>query len=283
MFHGSRDPRPAIAVEQLAHLVNVQLQTRYQLWDVGREAAPRLSYVGSPYSSDPILTPTVSPLAATVCNSQLPLVGVACLELGEQPLHQQIGQFGDRVVRLRRQGVLTLASNDLQVVPLFLLPGVHVMEDIPAEVQQAQQLLGSDLNIQTCAYLGSHPQLVQLLAAQMTAVQMDAWVLLAHGSRRLAAHNPVEAIAEQLNAVPAYWSVPPDLKSQVMDLVQSGCEQIGILPYFLFAGGLTEAIATQVAELQQKFPHVNFYLADPVGPSAALANLVLDLALNSPS
>lgn len=281
MFHGSRDPRPAIAVEQLAQLMSQEIQRRYHLWDEGRNAAPRLSYAGSPQAPGLMLKPTVAPTAATICNPQLPLISTACLELGPQPLHQQIQQFGDRLLALQKQQVLQVASSVMQLVPLFLLPGMHVMEDIPAEVNLAQTALGNNLTLQVCPYLGTHPNLSQLLTVQMTPTAADIWILLSHGSRRPEANAPIAAIAAELNAVPAYWSVPPSLESTVAELVQMGHRRIGILPYFLFAGGITDAIAQLVMRLSWQFPDVELTLAEPLGVSSALASLVLDLTLQS--
>ncbi len=287
MFHGSRDPRPAIAVEQLAQLVNQEIQQRYHLGnksgDKGQDVAPHLSYADSPQSPRHLLKPTAAPAPATICHPHLPLVGTACLELGPQPLHQQIQQFGDRLLalsHLKNQQMLQVESPVMQLVPLFLLPGVHVMEDIPAEVELAQTALGANLNLQVSPYLGTHSNLSQLLATPMSTTAVDAWILLSHGSRRPEANAPIEAIAAELNAVPAYWSVPPSLESTVADLVQMGHRRVGILPYFLFAGGITDAIAQLVTQLSRQFPDVELILAEPLGTSPALASLVLDLPLN---
>jgi sirohydrochlorin ferrochelatase len=276
-------------VEQLAQLVSQEIQQRYRLGDKGGEkgqdVAPHLSYVDSPQPPRPLLKPTAAPAPATICHPYLPLVGTACLELGPQPLHQQIQQFGDRLLalktHLKTQPMLPGESPVMQLVPLFLLPGVHVMEDIPAEVELAQTALGTNLNLQVSPYLGTHPNLNQLLAAPMASTAVDAWVLLSHGSRRPEANAPIEAIAAELNAVPAYWSVPPSLESTVADLVQVGHHRVGILPYFLFAGGITDAIAQLVQRLSWQFPDVELILAEPLGTSPALASLVLDLPLNS--
>jgi sirohydrochlorin ferrochelatase len=196
------------------------------------------------------------------------LVGTACLELSALPLHEQIKEFGDRAV--------AAGYNRVQVVPLFLLPGVHVMEDIPGEVAIAKQQFGQKLKLDLRPYLGTHPCLSHLLANQL-AVTADAWILLAHGSRRNGSKQPVEAIANQLKAVSAYWAVAPRLEARVKQLLGVGHRQIGIVPYFLFAGGITDAIAQSVEQLQMQFPSVNLYLAEPLGASAELADLVLDL------
>jgi len=72
---------------------------------------------------------------------------------------------------------LALAGNRLQVVPLFLLPGVHVMEDIPTEVAIAQQALDPELKIALQPHLGTHLGLSGLLATQMVATGRQMPVL----------------------------------------------------------------------------------------------------------
>jgi sirohydrochlorin ferrochelatase len=49
------------------------------------------------------------------------------------------------------------------------------------------------------------------------------------------------------------------------------------LPYFLFAGGITDAIAQSVSGLQAQFPRLQLKLAEPIGASAQLADLIVDL------
>jgi len=200
-----------------------------------------------------------------------PLVGTATLELATLPLHEQIRQFADRAK--------AVGCKHLLVLPLFLLPGVHVMEDIPAEVALAQKAIGSDLIIDLRPHLGTHPDLWHLLR-QTVDVGNQAKILLSHGSRRRGANQPVEAIATQLGAMSAYWSVSPSLESRVEELVNAGNRQIAILPYFLFAGGITDAIAQAVEQLQERFPNVQLSLREPIGASAELVDLILDFTTN---
>lgn len=245
--HGSRDPRPQVAMNQLAALVSQ------------RQSAGRIHLHGS--LRDELVHPQLPPAPACMqtagdnsssTTAQLavmptgePLIGTACLELSPVPLHEQIKEFG--------AGAIAAGYNRLQVVPLFLLAGVHVMEDIPIEVAIAQQALGQELKISLRPHLGTHSGLSGLLATQMAATKKaDAWILLAHGSRRSGSKMPVEAMAKQLESqaaeicavdrtgavVSAYWAVPPKLELRVKELVNAGHRQIGILPYFLFAGGL---------------------------------------------
>lgn len=241
--HGSRDPRPQVAMEQLSCLLS-QLQ---------------------------VVTQTVAGAQTrrvALENYQLRItVGTAYLELSPTPLHQQIIEFADRA--------LVQGYKRIKIIPLFLLSGVHVMEDIPAEVAIAQKTLGQTIKLDITPHLGTHPGLVGLLAQQVNTAQK--WILLAHGSRRAGAKEPVEAIADQLGALSAYWAVAPSLESRVQKLVSAGYQEIGIIPYFLFAGGITDAIAQMVDQLQEKFPSVSLHLAQPLGASQQLADLILDL------
>lgn len=227
--HGSRDPRPETAMQQLAESVKHKL-TRH---------------------------------------NQEKLVGIASLEVSLQPLHEQIKQFA--------HNALATGYNRLKIIPLFLLPGVHVMKDIPAEVDLAQQIIDQNIIIDLQPYLGSYPSLTNLLAKPIAAKKSAAWILLAHGSRRPGSQEPVEALAANLGALMAYWAVPSSLESQVRSLVALGKQEIGILPYFLFAGGITDAIALFVEKLKLQFPGVSFHLAEPLGASPELAEIIWDL------
>jgi sirohydrochlorin cobaltochelatase len=231
LSHGSRDPRPEIAMQQLAKLLSQKLANGENL------------------------------------------VGIATLELNIQPLHQQIVEFAETA--------LALGCKCLKIVPLFLVPGVHVITDIPAEVALAQKALGQDMIIDLKPYLGNHPDLGKLFTQAIATIKVEAAILLAHGSRRAGSQQPVESLAMNLGAVAAYWSVAPSLESRVKELVAAGHEQIAILPYFLFTGGITDAIARAVEELKLQFPRVTFKLAQPLGVSTELADLILDLTLNS--
>ncbi len=200
-----------------------------------------------------------------------PLVGTACLEIGAVPLHQQIIAFSRRA--------WAAGARRLRVVPLFLLAGVHVMDDIPAEVEQARQGL-PDLTVELCPHLGSHPGIEGLLRHQLRATAAETLVLLAHGSRRPGGNAPIAALARSLGGSAAFWAVAPSLESEVIRHMQSGVQRVAILPYFLFAGSTTDAITHLTEELAERFPQLGFHLLPPLGPSVELARLVVDLALD---
>jgi sirohydrochlorin cobaltochelatase len=80
-----------------------------------------------------------------------------------------------------------------------------------------------------------------------------------------------------LNAQLAYWSVPPSLEFLVTHLVKVGYRQIAVLPYFLFAGGITDAIAQEIHRLAQQFPQIQLHLANPIGATPELADRAVEL------
>jgi sirohydrochlorin cobaltochelatase len=219
--HGSRDPRPQIAVRQLAE----QLSTRL---------------------------PAV--------------VGTAQLELADAPLHAQISDFASQCAGSGIEKVV--------ILPLFLIPGVHVMEDIPAEVALANAR-GTIPSI-IAPFLGSHPDFVNLFAWHGSG-STDRAIILAHGSRRSGGNQIVEDLAATWNIQAAYWSVTPSLTDRVTELVATGTSKIEILPYFLFAGGITDAIAAAVAQLSTQFPQVELALGEPIGNSPALVTAICNL------
>lgn len=246
--HGSRDPRPQIAMEQLAKLIY-----QHKLLDTNK-GKTHLAYNKSAANSLTILEP---------------LVDVAYLELAPLPLHEQIKQKCDRA--------FACGYDRLQVLPLFLLAGVHVMEDIPQEVAKAREISNPRVAIDLHTHLGTHPGLIELLIRQMANTTAEAWILIAHGSRRPSAKAPIEEIARKLGAFSAYWAIPPKLETRVEKLVIAGYKKIGIVPCFLFAGGITDAISATVDELKIKFSNVNFQLVEPLGASNELANLIINL------
>jgi sirohydrochlorin cobaltochelatase len=226
--HGSRDPRPQIGVKNLAKLLEERL--------INRGFSQKI----------PIET--------------------ACLELAEKPLHQQIIDYGDRLILAGYQ--------QLKIIPLFLLAGVHVMDDIPAEINKAKKYFTHKLNLELLPYIGSETLgLTSILANKKIGIKADAWILLAHGSNRIEFKQPIEVMANRLNAVTAYWSIAPNLTTQITALVNYGYKHIGILPYFLFEGGITDAIAN----ICQQFPEVNIYITDVLGTDIELVKIIAEL------
>ncbi|ACB53049.1 hypothetical protein cce_3701 [Crocosphaera subtropica ATCC 51142] len=247
--HGSRDPQPQIALERLSYLVEEQLQC---------------------YTEKKINPDKNSDCAVL---SPLTMVQIASLELSEVSLSQKIQEFA---TKLEAVGI-----NTLKVVPLFLLPGFHVKEDIPREIATAQEKIGHKINIECCPYLGSYKGLIKIIARQFSTHPQDARIIISHGSRRHGGNDSVEAIACQLNAKIAYWSIEPSLSDQVHSLVQQGKKHITIVPYFLFTGGIITVIREQVHQLQNSLPQTQLNLRQPLGATPELAKLMVSEWISS--
>jgi sirohydrochlorin cobaltochelatase len=257
LSHGSRDVRPEIAMQKLAQ--NLSNLRAYSQQNSTGEATG--------WYKVPVLN--TSTISETI-------VGTAYLELQPQPLHLQICQF------VKQFNLSPQQPLHLKILPLFLLSGMHVMEDIPTEVELARKMLGDNVQVELQPYLGSYDELGQLLAKQLTTTSASKYILMAHGSRRPGFQVPMEKVISNLaglnlDVTTAYWAVPPSLEDTVGELVANGYGRIAIAPYFLFPGGITDAIAIAVEKLQLQFPGVSLNLTEPLGTSTELADLIWNL------
>jgi sirohydrochlorin ferrochelatase len=244
VYHGSRDPRPQ--------------QEMYLLAQEVRQALVEQSVVSSQERER----------TAVLTKPPQPLVYTAALELAPLSLEAAIAQV---ITQLKSQGV-----THLQVIPLFLLPGVHVREDIPSAVEKAREATENQVTITLTPYLGQSPSMAQQLQSSFSDGDNSAKIIVSHGSRRPGGNQPIVNLAQQLGIASAYWSVSPTLTEQVEALVKQGKEKIEVIPYFLFPGGITDAIAQQVQSLQTQFPQVYFWVGDPLRRRISLADLIIN-------
>lgn len=278
--HGSRDPRHQMAINRLAQLLRERLNpAMISPWSQPIEPLMAESH----YASAAVLTPQTSlhqrvnssvvtalPPKTKITPAKLPqdrfIVGTAVLEFGLLPLHQQICEFGQR---LSSAGV-----ERLHLVPLFLLRGKHVTQDIPDEVKQARHKLGDLIELELGEHIGGSPGMSDLITNRFRHAPMAGRLLVAHGSRRTKGNRAVDNLAKSLGMAAAYWMSESDIESKTIDLMQQGCSTLTIFPYFLFAGGITDAVAHLTEELAERFPRTNFRLLPPLGATADLADLV---------
>ena len=231
--HGSPDPRPGQALTALTNAMADRLRSQ---------------------------SPDVSPM-----------VRGAELECREESLAEQILAIHGNSQRKKRDGIV--------IIPLFLSAGVHAMEDIPAAIAEAQSKLATlaqatgvpSLPIETAPVLGKHaawPTWIQHhWRTQLQPGQTP--VVIAHGTRRIGGNQKIEALARSLEARLAFWAIAPKVTDTVEALVAQGHTQLNLLPYFLFSGGITDAIAQQLQSLQNHLdshcPDVTITLSCPFG------------------
>lgn len=206
--------------------------------------------------------------------SEVPMIGTATLEATELPLAHQIKTFAERAV--------VKGFRQIVVLPIFLLAGIHVREDLPQEIATACAQLPTRIRLICTAYLGSHSSFQRYISARLSRVDADRCVLLAHGSRRAAGNQSIQQLGNMLDVDVAFWSVAPDLETQIFSLVEQGHQRIAIAPYFLFSGSITDAITRKTEALAEQLPQLSLRLLAPLGTHAELGKAVAELALTAP-
>jgi sirohydrochlorin ferrochelatase len=180
------------------------------------------------------------------------LIGGGCLEGQEITLAQQLEQFAIKAI--------AIGITEIEILPMLLLAGVHVTEDIPNEVAIAQSKLQSksqgklqeNLIFRITPHLGTDSQIPNLLLQHFQKYRntenskKQGQILVSHGSRLSGANHVVEDLATHCGAIAAYWGVEPKVETQIENLLAQGINQINVLPYFLTEGGITEAIARKL-------------------------------------
>ena len=226
----------------------------------------RLQARGEPNHND--LTLSSSP-AALLAKHLQPKIETASLEVTSVSLPEKIREFA---LEAKAEGF-----TKVRILPLFLLAGIHVREDLPAAINLAQQTTRGTIEIELMEYLGNYPNLAKVVAGQFEELPEAGRILISHGSRRQGANQPLERLAKTLDAVNAYWSVNLSLQTQIQSLVETGIKKIAIIPYFIFTGGITEAIAQQVKNLQILFPQVQLFYGQPLASNPQLTDLIVEI------
>ena len=150
------------------------------------------------------------------------------------------------------------------------------MEDIPDEVEKAQKELGGSIELILGDHVGGGQTMPALISNRLMNCPTTGRLIVAHGSRRARGNRTVDNLAKSLGTTVAYWTTESDIENQTIHLMQQGCSNLTIFPYFLFAGGITDAVAHLTEELAERFPRTNFRLLPPLGATADLANLIVN-------
>ena len=269
VFHGSRDRRGQVILSKLIYILNRELADRFILTQ-GKYSKQHSSdtqnnirnYTGNCFDSNVQRVDFLS-------NMEIPSIGTGSLELTTIPLHKKIEKYAGFIQKF--------GYTHLKILPLFLNPGVHVCEDIPTEISLVKRFLAKEMTSELLPYLGSYPQTLTILNKQFTPTANDGKILLAHGTRYPQGNIWLQNLANQLNASIAYYSVSGSLQAQIENLISKQKHKIKIIPYFLFPGRITDAIATEVNKLQQVFPKTQLILGKPLGETEELANLIIEV------
>jgi sirohydrochlorin ferrochelatase len=114
-----------------------------------------------------------------------------------------------------------------------------------------------------------------------------ALLLIAHGSREPAANEDLHRIADELRATGKYKAVvaaflelaEPDIDAGGVMCVDQGATRVVLVPYFLSAGvHVRRDLAAARDRLAERFPGIEFRLAEPLGPHPLLTEIVVQRA-----
>jgi sirohydrochlorin ferrochelatase len=114
-----------------------------------------------------------------------------------------------------------------------------------------------------------------------------ALLLIAHGSRQPEANADLHQLAGELRrsgryavVEPSYLELAePDVETCGASCVGQGAGRVVLVPYFLSAGvHVRRDLAAVRDRLAGRFPHVEFRLAEPLGPHPMLTEIVVQRA-----
>ena len=110
-----------------------------------------------------------------------------------------------------------------------------------------------------------------------------AVLLIAHGSRRAEANAELAGIAERMRERGRYPIVQvsyleladPGIEAGGAVCVERGATDVILSPYFLSPGRhVVEDLAAARTKLSERFPHVRFVLAEPLGSHPLILDVI---------
>jgi sirohydrochlorin cobaltochelatase len=107
-------------------------------------------------------------------------------------------------------------------------------------------------------------------------------MLLAHGTREKEASKPVHEYAAALAQATGYVVEPclrefiePSVPTVTLKLVERGFSRVIVLPFFLFKSGhVSRDIVNDLSAQKERYPNVQFVVADPIGFEPAIVNIL---------
>lgn len=114
-----------------------------------------------------------------------------------------------------------------------------------------------------------------------------ALLLIAHGSREPEANADLHHVVEAIRGRGLYPIVDacflelaePDIDTGAAGCIARGADRLLLVPYFLSAGvHVRRDLAQAQSRLRERYPHVDFRLAEPLGRHSMLVQVVADRA-----
>lgn len=114
---------------------------------------------------------------------------------------------------------------------------------------------------------------------------MHHLLIVAHGSRRAASNQEIQALTELLASQSKDFAsvrcaflelAEPSIPDALRQLIAEGATKIIVMPYFLSAGRhVSEDIPAEIDSVRVEHPQVEIHLADYLGAAEGLTTLLL--------
>lgn len=179
-------------------------------------------------------------------------------------------------------------ASEITVIPVLLLPGIHVNVDLP-EILETVKQKHLDVDVLYGEPIGINSIMVEIIEERLrqkgfTGSLEEGILLVGHGSRDpLAAAEfeklPVKLQDKTASAIhTAYITTPPFYEEQVPELLDSSLRTIYLLPYLLFTGGFAAKMEERAKELSGLSSRQEVVVCEPVGFDEKLKALLVTKA-----
>ncbi|MEH7441928.1 sirohydrochlorin chelatase [Bacillus sp. JJ1122] len=179
-------------------------------------------------------------------------------------------------------------ASEITVIPVLLLPGIHVNVDIPAILKMVKEK-HPGVEILYGEPIGINSIMVEIIEYRLrekgfTGSHEDGILLVGHGSRDPQAAEEFEKVAVKLqdktaSAIhTAYITTPPFYAEKVSELMDSTLSTIYLLPYLLFTGGFAAKMEERAKELSGLSSRQEVVVCEPVGFDEKLQALLVTKA-----
>jgi Uncharacterized conserved protein len=114
---------------------------------------------------------------------------------------------------------------------------------------------------------------------------MTGILLLAHGSREGDTEKTMTQITKYVKEVLKDYVIEEaylqfrdkNLEKGLLSLIMHGCNDIRVVPYFLFEGvHIKEDIPAEINEFKQHYPNVKIKMGKTLGADKRLAEIIID-------
>lgn len=149
-------------------------------------------------------------------------------------------------------------ATKITIVPILLLTAQHAKEDIPLEIEKAEQRF-PDITLTVGQPFGIHEALIETVyervVEQQVSIRNDAQLLLiGRGSSDPDVELAMVQISEKLKTRYGFFDVRacflygsgPSFEQTLVELKQTNIQQLFMVPYLLFSGLLSVGIEKQV-------------------------------------